>query len=135
MFNKKELIAGSLAFMLFLLWLISIFADVINISQNQSLPAISDPLIAKVVAWVITGYTIFSLVVLIILTKKGREFAEGLDRRFSIRFAIPGHFYLVLPPVVIGMALALITGFTEWGIWLSCISFPALAIFLLIALK
>jgi hypothetical protein len=135
---KKEIVAGTVLLLWMAFWVMSVFIEAIDEGRLSLPPLISNPATAKIIGWAATIYLFVALSIWIIAARKATDtrsnVIKNVEKRFSVRILIPGHFISSLIPVVFSMGPVIITGSMNWG-WLACMSAPILFVLLLLELN
>ena len=134
--SKRELITGGIITFVLILSLIGFVLDVIEMYSQLGPPVVTNAKVAIAIGWAITVYLIgVQIFILWAIGKSHNTFVNNLIDRLTIRVTIPGSYIFAVFPVFIGTCLAIVTGLVNWGVWLTCLTFPTLIILVLIAMK
>jgi hypothetical protein len=132
--SKKELIFGAVITAFLAFWIIGIFIDAIGVTTIE--PIISNYSTITIIGWIITIWLIGILLISIwAIWRTNNPAIENLKKRLTIRATIPGYFIVVIIPIMIGMGFSFLTGNSNWGGWLMCLSFPTLLLLTLITIR
>ena len=134
MSRREVIVGGGISFVVLVLFIFFVI-DAVELSSQYSPPPITSDNVQSIIGWVVTECTFLSLVLATSLVWHSVKHNKQLFEKLTLRATIPGYFVLTFIPVAMGIALAVVAGLVNWGIWLSCLSVPALMIFVLIALK
>ena len=135
MISKKELITGAIISLVVLVLLIFYASDVVKIYFQVSSPLTLTDHSVRTIGWIVTGWIILVLILTAVISMHPTKQYKNLIQKFTIRAVIPGYFVVATLPIFTGLSLAIVTGLVNWGLWLTCLSIPALITFSLLALK
>jgi hypothetical protein len=127
--SKIALVWGATLLCIIIFWFIASLLDMFK--QDGFL----DPMVATgsssavVIGWITTIWLIGSLVYAIWMVAKSRLFTS-----LVIHASIPAYFVFAFFPIAVGIGLVALTGLSNWGAWLTCLSFPTLLVLLLLAI-
>ena len=131
--RRKELFAGAVIVFIIALWMVNVMEDIF-INRGLAFPFELSLSVVKAFTWFETVGVL--VIVIFALLDYGRKKPKimKLSPRYDLKVRIPGYFLIALLPV--GMAFIILgLGQDEWGLYLACVSFPALLGFLVIALR
>jgi hypothetical protein len=129
--KRSDLVAGAIIVCMVVFVFLGSFDTLI---ENQSdLPTItySDSM-SKAIPWLMTIYALGSVVFGAWLFLRSAPGNERFNR--GVRAVIPGFFIFALVPAVAGLFLFFFTGIANWSYFIFCLSFPAVFVYLLLAL-
>ena len=131
--SKRELYTGAVLTLISISFFIGVIAD-ISETMAGSLPLIElEPGIFKFFGWGVTIYAIGMIILTVWAVSKRSDAFDQLIQRTTYRATIPGYFIIAFVPVVCGLFL-ITAGLGQWGMVLSCTGFPAVLVFLLLAI-
>jgi hypothetical protein len=130
---KKQLIVGSILMVAPICMLIQWISNVVE--HQWSIPPGFSGNLAITIGIVASIYAVGSIVfgVLMVVTRSDKF--DQWNKRFTLTAKIPAIFGLAFIPVFAGLVLIVLTRQVSWGFWLSCLSFPAVLIFLLLEIR
>ena len=132
--SKKELIAGTLVTFVLVFWMIDTGMELFEKSYVE--PLLSNQRINNIIGWVITIWMIgFLLLAFWVIKRQKEPVIAKLNQRFTVRAIVPGIFIVAFLPIMTGLGFALLTGKTNWGGWLMCLSIPTLLILAWITMR
>jgi hypothetical protein len=131
--KRRELVAGAIIVGMVVCLLLQNLILMRKYGSDLPLIALSDTM-SKAIPWLVTIYALGSVVFGAWLLLHSDPGLEKYHRRSLIRAVIPGFFIFALVPAVAGLLLFGFTGIATWSYFISCLSFPAIFVYLLLAL-
>jgi hypothetical protein len=129
---KKQYIVGAVFVIVLLCALIEIIPTVVE--NGPYLPTDFSKTFDIIIGICMSFYAFSAIVLGVWWTiKPSTKFMEW-NKRFTLTASVPGYFLLALLPLLAGLILIVLTHETTWGFTLSCLSFPAILIFLALAI-
>ena len=130
---RREFLLGSLIVLIIICSLINLFVDAVRQFQTIT-PVANDVTSSTIIALMLTLSGFGSVIV-------GGFIASGIGgnsweklRQLNLRATIPVYFVFALVPITNGVVLAIFNG-SQWGFWLSYLSIPAIAVYLLLGIR
>ena len=129
--SKKELIIGAVVVAIVMQFLIT---SLVTIEQHSQ-PIVTGGNVANIIGWILTAMTIGYIALGVLLIVKAPASIESLNKKYTIKAAIPGYFLFALLPYIYGLLLIQFTRLSTWGFYLACTSIPTVFLFLVLLLR
>ncbi|MBN2548559.1 MAG: hypothetical protein JXB15_05360 [Anaerolineales bacterium] len=131
---KGKLITGGMIILVISILLIGFYSLIPEIDEFTISSFAQQPDLSEGIA---LGVAIYSLVVLfltVFCAIRSYKWFEKLSQKMTVEAEIPGHFVIALLPILCGYSL-IVFGQAQFGIWIACLSLPAIFLFLVIELR